>query len=122
MLTVIGERRIACRIKLLFNDYAAEERPGSSVITAYDQLGNPHHLEPHVIWRTTAGHWEAGSIGPFRPRDIEWLAIPCATLAAIREELPVGLKIVTNAEDSIIRSFLAASSNEACIEPTPPHV
>ena len=105
VLAVIVERRLTCRIKLLLHDYAADEIPGSSVVTAYDQLGNPSYLAPHAIWCPTPGYWEAGSIGPFRPRDIEWLAIRSATLDAIRSKLPANLKIVTYSDDSVILGY-----------------
>ena len=105
VLTVLVERRLTCRIKLLFNDYAADEEPGGAVVTAYDQLGKPHYLEPHLIWHATPGYWETGSIGPFRPRDIEWLALPSATLEGIRPDLPTNLKVVMHSDDSVILGY-----------------
>ena len=105
VLAVIVERRLTCRIKLLLHDYAAEEIPGSSVVTSYDQLGNPSYLAPHATWCPTPGYYEGAFIGPFRPRDIEWLAIGSATLDAIRPELPANLKIVSSSGDSVILGY-----------------
>ena len=95
VLGVVVARQIPCRIKLVFHDYAAAAEPGEAVIVAYDANGKPEFLSPAVLWQPSTGYWESGSLGPFQPRDIDWLEMPTATFEAIRPELPPNLKVVT---------------------------
>ena len=50
-------------------------------------------------------YWEASGIGPFRMRDIEWLALPTRDFDTRRAELPENLKIVGHAEESVILGY-----------------
>jgi hypothetical protein len=105
VLNVVVARRIPCRIKLVFNDYAADAEPGGAVIVAYDVNGKPDLLRPEVVSQPTTGYWESGHIGPFRPRDIDWLEIATTTFEAIRPELPPNLKIVTSGTSTVILGY-----------------
>ena len=105
LLDVVVARRIPCKIKLVFHDYAAATQPGAAVVVAYDVNGKAELLRPHVVWHLTTGYWESGTIGPFQPRDIDWLEMPSATFEAIRPELPPNLKVVTHADSTVILGY-----------------
>ena len=105
VLGVVVAHRIPCKVKLVFHDYAAAAEPGGAVIVAYDVKGKPELLRSDVIWQPTTGYWESGSLGPFQPRDIDWVEIPTATFEAIRLELPPNLKVVTSAGSTVVLGY-----------------
>jgi len=45
------------------------------------------------------------TLGPFRPRDIDWLAMPTAIFAAIRPKLPRNLKLTTTSDTTVILGY-----------------
>jgi hypothetical protein len=105
VLTAILDRDLQCKVKLLCHGYAEATSPGSPVIIAYDDCGQPLFLEFARIWRPTPGYWEAGAIGPFRSADIEWLALSDEAFELIRAAIPHHLKIVVDAGCAIILGY-----------------
>jgi hypothetical protein len=105
VLSAVVARRISCRIKLVFNEYAGVAEPGAAVIVAYDVKGEPAFLRPDILWQPTSGYWESGGIGPFQPRDIDWLEMPTAMFEAIRSELPPNLKVVVSRDSTVILGY-----------------
>jgi hypothetical protein len=105
LLDIVVARRIPCKIKLVFHDYVAAAQPGAAVIVAYDVSGKPELLRPQVVWHPTTGYWESGTIGPFQPRDIDWLEMPSATFEAIRLELPLNLQVVSSADSTVVLGY-----------------
>lgn len=105
ILEVIAAEDVPCRIKLLYHDYFGDSKPGAEVITCYDEQGRPGLLRAGRVWRATPKYWDSASLGPFVPREIEWIAMSTSSFAAIRDQLPKNLPLSDDGQQTIISGY-----------------
>jgi hypothetical protein len=80
-------------------------KPGAEVITCYDNRGTPGILRADTVWRVTRTSWDSASLGPFVPREIEWLAMSSLSFVAIRDQLPKNLPLSDDGQQTIISGY-----------------
>lgn len=105
VLGVLAEEKVACRVKLVCNDYLAAEAPGDDVIVAFDDRGNVVLLRDDIVWLATPGYWDSASIGPFQARDIDWLDMPTEVFNALRSCFPPNLRVVERPRRMVILGY-----------------
>ncbi len=107
VLGVLAEEKVACRVKLVCNDYLAAEAPGDDVIVAFGDRGDASLLRDDIIWLATPGYWDSASIGPFQARDIDWLDMSTETFNALRSRFPPNLRVIERLGRTVILGYEA---------------
>lgn len=102
VLSILFAERIAPRIKLVYDDLQDENAPFGTIL--HGGCG-PESIKPsEPIVQVTTTFWDSPN-GPFRPVEIEWLAINQVDFDRIANQFPPNLKLIATQNEVIIVGY-----------------